>query len=279
MLQHWFLHAGFVLVSLILTLAVKNLNPPKLDYQVELIATIDCVNANLSGITYNPQAHTFFIITNAPEQLVEISPLGDCLKTIDLKGFEDTEDVFYLAQDKFLIVEERKQALNYVEIKQGQVINSKSLILNIDDYSNTGLEGVTYNAESNSIYLVNERPQKIIRIAGWNAEKSVGQIETVRSFWSKALMDDYSAITNIKDGLLVLSHESNRLLKLDYQGSVQGSLELISEYDSHQSVVQPEGVAMDHNENIYIVSEPNHLHVYKKKPAAGAGFSAFALEY
>ncbi len=276
-MQPLLLHTGFTIVGLMLAFGVKNLNPAELDYELEVATTIDCVDSDLSGITYHRHNKTFFVVTNYPEKLVEISATGECLNSQALDAFEDTEDVFYVSEDNFLIVEERKRALNYVHINQGKVSNSQTLVLNIGEDSNKGLEGVTYSQELNSIYLVIEDPEQIIKISNWNLQRSFDRIETIDSFWAQALMADYSAITDASDGLLLLSHESNRLLKLDYKGSVLGSLDLISNYDPALKQAQPEGVAVDDEDNIYIVSEPNYLHVYKKKPATSAGFFAFAL--
>ena len=274
-MQRLFLHAGFIIASLILTFSVKNLNPQELDHQLELATTIDCIEANLSGIAFNKQTKTFFVISNGPEKLVEISATGECLASYPLHEFEDTEDVFHIKEDSFLIVEERKRAINYVQIDDNQITKSQTLILIMDGASNKGLEGVVYSPSTDSVYVVNEMPQQIIRIP--NSKHTSERIEMLDSFWARALMDDYSSITDTGDGLLLLSHESNRLLKLSYQGAVEASLDLTSDHQAGQSEVQPEGVAVDDQNNIYIVSEPNHLNVYTKKPATDAGFLVFAL--
>jgi len=116
-------------------------------------------------------------------------------------------------------------------------------------------------------------------ISNWQPMQPIVELDEVESFWASTLMDDYSSITDSDDGLLVLSHESNRLLKLDYNGAVKASLDLIDESATSEGFVQAEGVTVNNEGNIYIVSEPNQLHIYKKKPATSAGFFAFSKDF
>ena len=88
-------------------------------------------------------------------------------------------------------------------------------------------------------------------------------------------MTDYSSITDSGEGLLLLSDESSKLLKLDYNGVVQGVLDLQSDKSGSTNLEQAEGIAMDHEENIFVVSEPNMLYVYKKNQLMQAGSLAF----
>ncbi len=267
---------GFVVCTLILVFTVKNLNPPELEYQINSVNEVECIDYNLSGISYNSEADTFFVISNYPEQIAEITAEGICIRSYALENFEDTEDIFYLGENQFLLVQEKRQSLDLIELKGGTIDHLQSFTFEMDNKRNRGLEGVTYDPQTLDIHLVTEIPQKILKISDWQPMRPFADITTVNAFWASRIMDDYSAITNVSDGLLLLSHESNRLLKLDYNGNVIAGFDLIDESQTSQTFVQAEGVAQDQYNNIYIVSEPNHLHVYKQKPATGAGFLAFA---
>ena len=270
------LHISFVIAGLVLVFLIKNLNPPTMNYQVDTITTVDCIGQNLSGITYNTESNTYFVVSNSPEMLIQITPSGDCIKSYSLDKFEDTEDIFHVTANQFLLVQERRRTLDVIELGDNEVKHIQSLSFNLDGELNEGLEGVVYDSVKNEVHLVAEFPQQILKISNWQPMQPINELDELTSFWAPRMMDDYSSITDCNDGLLVLSHESNRLLKLDYNGEIKASLDLVDESETTEDFVQAEGVTIDNDGNIYIVSEPNQLHVYKKKPATSAGFLAFA---
>ena len=162
-----FQHSSYIILSFLILVAVKSLNPPALDYQIDYFVTIDCINQNLSGISFNPESGNFFVIANSPESIVEISATGVCLNKYPLHGFEDTEDLYYLGEDKFLLVQERQQTVDLMKIDGNNIIHMQSLALNIDTQPNKGLEGVTYNASSNEMFIINEFPQQLLKVSDW----------------------------------------------------------------------------------------------------------------
>ena len=82
-------------------------------------------------------------------------------------------------------------------------------------------------------------------------------------------MRDFSslAIDQRTGHLLVLSDESRMLLELDPQGNPVSFISLAMVFNGlTRSIKQAEGVAMDAQGTIYIVSEPNLFYVFKKQP-------------
>ncbi len=70
---------------------------------------------------------------------------------------------------------------------------------------------------------------------------------------------------------LVLSDESRLLLELDAQGEPVSFISLVGGFNGlSDSIEQAEGVTMDAAGNIYVVSEPNLLYVFSKKPPSAA---------
>ena len=274
-MRRYFQCAGFFAVTIFLVLAIKALNPPSLDYKIDYSVTIDCIEGNLSGISYNPDSGDFFVISNYPEEIIEITNKGECLNQYPLLGFTDTEDLFYLGDNKFLLVQERQQTIDLMEIKPDQIEHLQSLALRIDAQSNKGLEGITYNQQSNSIFFVNERPQKLLKVVSWTPMSGFKKVETVNSFTAELLLKDYSAVTDSGQSLLLLSDQSSRLLELDYDGRVKARFDLLADEAGDSSLNQPEGIAMDTQKNIYVVSEPNLLYVYKKNQLLKAGSLVF----
>ena len=65
--------------------------------------------------------------------------------------------------------------------------------------------------------------------------------------------------------LLALSDESRLVLELDVDGRPISSLSLIKgQHGLRKSVPQAEGIAMDDEGTVYVVSEPNLFYVFKK---------------
>ena len=272
-------HASYVLVSLFLVFVVKSINPPGLDYALHFSSEVDCIDRNLSGITFNSDTGNFFVVTNEPEMIVEISPFGECLSKYPLTGYEDTEDLFYLGDSKMLLVQERQRTVDLVKLGSNQITHLQSLALRVDSEPNKGLEGIAYNHGSNSMFVVSEYPQKLLKVSPWTPMKGFGDVESIDTFWSSYLLGDYSSVTDTGRSLFLLSDYSSRLLELDYDGSVKASLNLKSQAFGENKLQQAEGIAMDYDESIYVVSEPNLLYVYKKNQLDGAGLIADSDEY
>ena len=267
-------HCSYGFVSLLLVFVVKSINPPTLDYHFHFASEVECVNVNLSGITFNADTGNFFVISNEPEMIAEITPTGQCLSQYPLIGYEDTEDLFYIGENRMLLVQERQHTVDLVRLDSNQITHLQSLALPADSEPNKGLEGILYNTSSNSMFMVSERPKRLLKVSAWEPMKGFGPVESVVSFWSSYLLGDYSSVTDSGDSLFLLSDYSSRLLELDYDGSVKASLNLKSQASGGADLFQAEGIAIDDEESIYVVSEPNLLYVYRKNQLNGAGFLA-----
>src|SRR3989344_8005986 len=72
------------------------------------------LSADSSGITYNPETNTLFVIHNTAgsESIQEIHINGSLIRTITLTGFDDTEGIGYANTSgdthRFFVVEERR---------------------------------------------------------------------------------------------------------------------------------------------------------------------------
>lgn len=258
------IHCSYVIVSLLLVYLLKSINPPALDYSIHYSTELQCIDYNLSGITYNPDSGNFFVISNGPEIIVEITPTGKCLRQYPLTGYEDTEDLFYIGDNRMLLVQERQGTVDLLDFSSSRLAHMQSLALRVVVKPNKGLEGVSYNSGSKSIFVVTEQPGKLFKLSGWEPMKGFSGPEPVTTFWSSYLLGDFSSVTDTGHSLILLSDVSSRLLELDYDGSVKASLNLKPRAFGESRVPQAEGVAMDNDENIYVVSEPNLLYVYKK---------------
>ena len=231
---------------------------------IEFLKVITEIEDNLSGVTYSPKTDTLFAITNSPQFVYELSKKGEILRTIELLGFNDTEDITYIEDDLFAIVDEENKTFYVVRIKENQTsINIfesiKQVKLDYNYFENFGLEGITYNKSKDEFYLVNERlPKKVISVEGLMSGKTL-KIKTLDNLIkNNYYLSDLSAIhfDNIKKELFLLSDESKILAMVNQEGDFISFFDIKA--DPYLSkMIHPEGVTTDNDGNIYIVGEPN----------------------
>ena len=242
----------------------------------ELSATpklIAGIEDNASGLTYNSNTNTLFAVVNNPETLLELTKDGDLIRRIELTGFEDTEGVMYLGGERYAVVEERKRTLVVFDINaQTKTVNRtglKSFQLAITSGKNKGFEGLSYNQESGDLFIINEKtPRQLIKLSGF-VELSDISISTPFSLEENSFGGaDYSGVHY--DGqtghLILLSDESHQIVEVNKKGVEISRLDLSGgSAGLNDDVPQAEGITMDKDGDIYVISEPNIFYRLKSK--------------
>lgn len=137
---------------------------------------------------------------------------------------------------------------------------------------NKGAEGIAWDARNQRLLLAKERsPFGLFSLPFPELAADLAPVVSVlEELPSKQIfMRDFSslAIDQRTGHLLVLSDESRMLLELDQQGNPVSFISLAMGLNGlTSSIKQAEGVAMDAQGTIYIVSEPNLFYVFKKQP-------------
>ncbi len=243
------------------------------NYKVEIEAKkIKEIKKNLSGITYNKNTDTLFAITNSPRDIYELTLQGDVLRVIDLKGFKDTEGIVYLNKNLYAIVDERKARVSLIKIdektkKIGKKDTIHILSLNINSYKNFGYEGIAYYNEKDTLFIVNEKfPMQLIKVTNFLGNKNLdisfeNGLTTFNHF-----MNDYSGLhfdTNSKH-LLFLSDESKLISEVSLDGTQVSFAKLKKGFlGLKKDIPQAEGITMDEEGILYLVSEPNLFYSFK----------------
>lgn len=240
------------------------------EYNKQFKAILE-IEKNLSGITYNPTTDTLFVITNSPRSIYELNKNGEFLREIKLKGFKDTEDITYIKDDMFAILDEKNDTFYIVNIYDDTtkiLLDDyvKKFTYSVKNFYNFGLEGIGYNEKNDEFYIVNERnPKKVISIKGIMNDTPIYITTKTKISDNNSYLGDFSAIyfDNKKDELFILSDESSLLGKVDNLGNFTDFLDL------YPSIIIPgsiniEGVTKDNDGNIYIVGEPNFFLSIKK---------------
>lgn len=243
-------------------------------YRAEIQAQpIDGLDADVSALTYDTQRNTLFTVINKKAELVELSLQGEVLRRIALHGFGDAEAVEYISPGVLVISDEREQRLVRVAIDdQTHVLEAsqgQQLGLGLGRNGNKGFEGLAYDSQGKRLYVAKERdPMRIYEIDGF-AEPGREGIHITENPERDARMfvRDLSSLQfdEASGHLLALSDESSRVIELDKDGHVVGTLSLgKGSAGLERSVPQPEGMAMDEHGTLYLVSEPNLFYVFRR---------------
>lgn len=245
------------------------------DYQANLQRKeIAGVKKNLSGITFNPDSGTLWVIINQPQKLIELDADLAPARTIILENFADTEAVAYAGNNTFVIADERDQSIVVATVdKETQSLDRNNLpriTMKLGGTENKGLEGIAIDPETNLIYAVQERnPLKLITVTGLIDGKPGIEIGVPAGINVNELyLDDLSGLhfDSNTGHLLILSHEAKLLAEVDMEGRKISYLDLEAGFNGlTDDIPQAEGVTLDADGNLYIVSEPNLIYRFSKE--------------
>ena len=230
---------------------------------------IEGLEEELSALTYNADRDSLFAVSNDPPQIIELSLEGNLLRRIAIKDIGDPEGLEYLGENWYAIGEERSRQVFLTLLAEDagalDAATMQSTRLEMGGNGNKGLEGLAWDAEDRRLFAVKERePLRLMAINGFGRQVAAdGQPVTVEELHvpdGGLFMRDLSSLTYIQETghLLLLSDESHMLVEYDRElrpVSLMGLWPGMS--GLHRRVPQAEGVAIDSQGRIYIVSEPN----------------------
>jgi uncharacterized protein YjiK len=179
---------------------------------------------DFSGIAFNSDSGTVFIVDNRNENVYEYDLNGNFLRKITGSGFDDTEGITYLGGDLFAVVEERLADISIITIGATTTSFSKStstVIPVFPSLSNTGLEAITFDETKGVFYVVQEKTPKEVYQVEMDGTVTVltGVTSAVSTLGDLAGMH----FDNSPGGhLYVLSHESRRIIEMTLDGVVIG---------------------------------------------------------
>ncbi len=217
------------------------------------------VKSNLSGLTYYAEDRMLFAVINNPPELVWLTTEGQLVGRMPLQGIHDPESIAWSGGNQFQIGSEKDGAVykTQVDIQRGTMqIISMVKLEGYDKAKNKGLEGTAWDAKNERLYAAKERKPIMIK----EVEMSKNGITRALPSAITASVSDVSGLEYHAptDSLLVLSDESKMILEVSSEWRVRDRLFLTAEWSGlRDDIPQPEGIAMDNENNLYIVSEPN----------------------
>nr|WP_312508324.1 SdiA-regulated domain-containing protein [Pseudomonas luteola] len=250
------------------------------DYHVTIDAKPLGNDENMSALTFDASRQTLFTVTNKNSHLIELSLSGDVLRRIPLRGFGDPEAIEYVRPGVLLITEERNHRLIEVHVNdQTQVIdiadpaNAKQFSLSAADNNNKGFEGLAYDPKEQRLFVAKEKdPVRIFEINGFLTASPDQPIDI--DVHVNAQRDRDLFVTDLSSlhydtstgHLLALSDESKMIVEMDATGKPVSSFSLRrGNQGLAKDVPQAEGMTMDDQGNLYVISEPNLFYAFKKK--------------
>ncbi|MGW7776267.1 SdiA-regulated domain-containing protein [Pseudomonas machongensis] len=222
-----------------------------------------------SDLSFNPQTRTLFAVMGKNPFLVELTLDGDVLRKIPLVGWENPEGLAVLENGLIAIVDERNHDLTLVKV------DASTSTLNHDDFpsydlgksvkSNKGFEAIAWDPMRQRLIIGEERPPRLFT---WSTDGR-GPLKGDKQILPSDELDlrNLSALAvDPRTGhLLVLSADSNMLLELDEKGEQVSFMTLLGAFNGLGSrVPRAEGVTMDDQGNLYMVSEPALFYRFKK---------------
>lgn len=241
------------------------LNNYRLDISKKVV---EGITNNLSALTWNGDTQSLFGVVNNPASIVELSTQGKLLRQIPIQGIKDPEAIEYLGDNRFIVSDEHDHRLLKLTVDRNtKVINTQDtqrLTLKGSYRPNKGLEGLAYNPHTKTLFVSNEsNPIILYKITGFIEGDAVSVTE-IKKNWAD-LLTDISGLHyySPEQVLLVLSDESKLLWAINDKEQIIGCLPLtIGQQGLLHSIRQPEGITMDNEGNLYIVSEPNFFYKY-----------------
>ncbi|MGX1182611.1 uncharacterized protein YjiK [Pseudomonas sp. F-14 TE3623] len=246
-------------------------------YQVAIEAqVIDGLDDDVSALTFDPVRKSLFTVTNKNAELIELSLEGKILRRVALIGFGDPEAVEFISADTYVITDERQQRLIKIHLEKDTTFldaaDAEQMTLGVHMSGNKGFEGLAYDSVGKRLFVAKERdPMLIYEVQGfphYNPEKSyaVHVVNNPKRDAGMFVRDLSSLQYDERSGhLLALSDESRLILELDVDGRPLTTLSLSKGRQGLQKTVpQAEGIAMDDDGTLYLVSEPNLFYVFKK---------------
>lgn len=127
------------------------------------------INRNLSGLAFNTSTGTLFGTINAPPILIELSTDGTLLRSLPIIGIADPEAIAITGDSQLIVSAEREHAvyLFRTDAQMRQIDTTKALKLSLNHNSgkNQGIEGLSWDAENQRLYITKEKKPLQILIA------------------------------------------------------------------------------------------------------------------
>lgn len=227
-------------------------------------------NDEASDIAYHPGTRTLFSVMGKNPYLVELSLQGEVLRKMPLTGWSNPEAVTVLADGRLAIIDERQHQLTVVKV------DADTRELNIADFApfdlgpsadqNKAFEALAWDPRNQRLLLGEERPPALFSVKLGGDGQPVGEKQRLDA--PDLDMRNLSALAvDPRTGhRLLLSADSHLLMEYDEAGKQLSFMALLGGMNGFKDTIpRAEGVTIDDQGTIYLVSEPNLFYVLRKE--------------
>jgi uncharacterized protein YjiK len=238
-------------------------------YNASLTGVID----GLSGATYNEITGTLLLIRNVSGgggHSYEYSADGNLIRTITQTGFQDTEAIAWMYGNTYAIAEENDfQRITICTIAPGATTLNRTDSGNVTwttpvgSLRNLGIESLCYDAGRNRLYYLIEKPSAgTWNIWSMNPETGVSTVlcDLNASIFSAGLATDLTDMVHDRatDTLLLLSHESSKIIRIDRSGN------LLEQRGFTTAITQAEALTLTADRRrVFVGGEPKQFARYE----------------
>ncbi|WP_233828817.1 SdiA-regulated domain-containing protein [Paraburkholderia sp. ZP32-5] len=233
------------------------------------------LNAEASGVTYDKDTDSLFVIGDGATSVVQVSKSdGHVIDSMTLNGgdFEDTEGITYAGGGKFVLVEERlRQVDMFTYVPNGTLNRAAVQSVKLGTtVGNVGIEGVTFDTKTGGYIAVRQSQptnifQAAINFAAGTATASDGTpilpstdnppVMFDAATTGLSAFNDVFSVSNIVsstapdyDNVVIIGAPDGRIVKMDRAGNLKSNLYM-------SATAQNEGVTMAPDGTIYAVGE------------------------
>ena len=238
-----------------------------------------------SAVAYNWDTDTLFITADGSTSITQVSKTGELINTMTMAQggspqgteFYDTEGLTYIGNGQFVMSEERdRQLVKFTYAAGTTLTRANTQTVKIGTFvPNTGTEGLSYDPLTGGYIVLKEITpigifQTDVDFNAGTATNGSATTENSTNLFDPALLGlsdvaDVFALSNLPslngqslyNNLLVLGQENAKVLNVDRSGIIVNSLTIVSDAGNPLDVAsqQHEGLTMDRDGNLYIVSE------------------------
>ncbi|KPG79673.1 SdiA-regulated domain-containing protein [Pseudomonas sp. RIT-PI-o] len=222
-----------------------------------------------SDLAYNPQTKTLFSVMGKNPFLAELTLQGEVLRKMPLVGWSNPEGLTVMENGLMAIVDERQHTLSIVKVDAG------TRELNIADFpkydlgpskdQNKAFEAITWDPRNHQLVLGEEHPPALFTWKSDGSQTLIGDKQKLASDELDIRNLSALAVDPRTGHLLVLSADSHLLLELDERGEQVSFMTLLGNFNGLKDTIpRAEGLTMDEDGTLYMVSEPNLFYRFEK---------------
>ena len=239
----------------------------------------------VSAVTYNWDTETLFVVGDGGTAVVQVTKTGQLINSMTLAPgsspqnteFYDPEGLTYIGNGQFVMAEERdRQMVLFTYVPNTTLTRAAAKTVKTGTFlQNIGNEGLCWDPLTNGYIVVKEIQPKGIFQTGidFNAGTATNGSPTtdtsvnlfppdltgLSDFADVFALSNLPALAGMPEAsrLLVSSQEDAKIINTDRAGNISSSLTIVSDPGNPLTAAaqQHEGLTMDRNKFLYVVSE------------------------